>query len=158
MKYPVVVEPGNDTTAWGVIVPGLPGCFAAGDTFEEALDNAREAIELHLDALLEGDGQIPDQVPIEEVLRNKEYRGYIHAVVDVDIERVGGKVERVNVTLPKKVLRALDRRAEILGLSRSGYIAEMAVGGFVAKRDRAGKFVTDIVRLPDEQRKKKAAA
>ncbi|MFA5941753.1 MAG: type II toxin-antitoxin system HicB family antitoxin [Sinimarinibacterium sp.] len=151
MKYPVVVEPGNDTTAWGVIVPGLPGCFAAGDTFEEALDNAREAIELHLDALLEGDGQIPDQVPIEEVLRNKEYRGYIHAVIDVDIERV-------NVTLPKKVLRALDRRAEVLGLSRSGHIAEMAVGGFVARRDGASKFVTDIVRLPGEQRKKKAAA
>ena len=55
MRYPVVIEPGSDRTAWGVIVPGLPGCFAAGDTFEQSLENAREAIELHLDLLLEGD-------------------------------------------------------------------------------------------------------
>lgn len=129
MKYPVVIEPGSDKTAWGVIVPGLPGCFAAGDTFEESLENAREAIELHLDLLLEGDGPTPDPVSVEQILKNREYRGFIHAMVDVDLDRVGGKVERVNVTLPRKVLRALDRRAESLGLSRSGYIAEMALGG-----------------------------
>ena len=51
MQYLIYLEPGDDTHAWGVTVPDLPGCFSAGDTLEDALRNAREAIVLHLDGL-----------------------------------------------------------------------------------------------------------
>jgi predicted RNase H-like HicB family nuclease len=34
---------------FSVSVPALPGCFSQGDTFEEALKNVREAIELYLE-------------------------------------------------------------------------------------------------------------
>lgn len=34
---------------YSVEVPELPGCFTEGDTLEEALANAREAIECYLD-------------------------------------------------------------------------------------------------------------
>ena len=27
MRYPITIEPGNDTTAWGVVVPDLPAAF-----------------------------------------------------------------------------------------------------------------------------------
>ena len=27
MRYPIAIEPGDDATAWGVVVPDLPGCF-----------------------------------------------------------------------------------------------------------------------------------
>ena len=37
MRYPIVIEPGGETTAFGVIVPDLPGCFSAGDTLDEAI-------------------------------------------------------------------------------------------------------------------------
>ena len=54
MRFPIAIEPGNDTTAWGVVVPDLPGCFSAGDTLEEAMIQAEEAItgwiEVALDA------------------------------------------------------------------------------------------------------------
>jgi len=33
-------------------VPDLPGCFSAGATFDEALTEAVEAIECHLEGLL----------------------------------------------------------------------------------------------------------
>jgi predicted RNase H-like HicB family nuclease len=39
-------EPGK---AVGVIFPDLPGCFSAGDSLQEALMNAREAVELYFD-------------------------------------------------------------------------------------------------------------
>ena len=51
MRYPVVIEPGTDVTAYGVIVPDLPGCFSAGDTLDEAMSNAEEAIEVVIDAM-----------------------------------------------------------------------------------------------------------
>ena len=34
---------------YSVEVPELPGCFTDGDTLQEALANAREAIECYLD-------------------------------------------------------------------------------------------------------------
>jgi predicted RNase H-like HicB family nuclease len=46
MKFAIAVEPGTKKAAFGVAVPDLPGCFSAGDTVEEAFDNAREAMRL----------------------------------------------------------------------------------------------------------------
>jgi predicted RNase H-like HicB family nuclease len=43
MRYPVAIEPGDETTAYGVVVPDLPGCFSAGDTLDEALMAAGDA-------------------------------------------------------------------------------------------------------------------
>jgi len=31
MRYPVMIQAGDENTAWGVAVPDLPGCFSAGD-------------------------------------------------------------------------------------------------------------------------------
>ena len=48
MDFDVVLEKDEDGT-WVVTVPALPGCFTQGDTMEEALENAKEAIQLHLE-------------------------------------------------------------------------------------------------------------
>ena len=53
MLYPIAIEPGDETHAFGVIVPDIPGCFSAGDTLEEAYANAKEAIAGHLELLVE---------------------------------------------------------------------------------------------------------
>ena len=37
MRYPIAIETGSDTTAYGVVVPDLPGCFSAGDTIDEPI-------------------------------------------------------------------------------------------------------------------------
>ena len=37
MLYPIAVEKGSDTDAYGVIVPDIKGCFSAGDTFKKHL-------------------------------------------------------------------------------------------------------------------------
>ena len=50
MKYPIAIEPGDQKTAWSVIVPDLPGCFSAADSgVDEAIENAKEAIALWVD-------------------------------------------------------------------------------------------------------------
>ena len=42
-----------------VIVPSLPGCVTYGDTIEEAIEMAREAIELYIESLKEHGEEIP---------------------------------------------------------------------------------------------------
>ena len=56
MRYPIAFEPGNATQAFGVAVPDLPGCFSAGDTLDEAITQAKEAIEIWMETVIE-DGQ-----------------------------------------------------------------------------------------------------
>jgi len=46
MRYPVAIEPGTAGTAFGVAVPGLPGCFSAGDALGETGETRSGAIAL----------------------------------------------------------------------------------------------------------------
>jgi len=46
VEYTVILEPNQDESGYTASVPALPGCISAGDTLEEALENARDAIEL----------------------------------------------------------------------------------------------------------------
>ena len=50
MKFKVVLEKEEDG-GYSVHVPSLPGCHTQGDTREEALANAKEAIECYLEGL-----------------------------------------------------------------------------------------------------------
>lgn len=50
VDFKVFIEKGGD--GWyTVTVPALPGCVSQGKTEKQALDNIREAIELHLSSL-----------------------------------------------------------------------------------------------------------
>ncbi len=44
-----------------VSAPSLPGCVTYGDTIEEAVEMAREAIELYLESLREHGEEIPTE-------------------------------------------------------------------------------------------------
>jgi predicted RNase H-like HicB family nuclease len=57
MKYAVVIEQG--ATSFGAHVPDLPGCVAVADTREEVLRLIQEAIQLHLESLVEHGEKVP---------------------------------------------------------------------------------------------------
>ena len=46
MKLRLLVEFDPHTKRWSAVYPELPGCASAGDTEEEAVRNAKEALEL----------------------------------------------------------------------------------------------------------------
>ena len=82
MKFMIALEPGTDTTAWGVAVPDVPGCFSAGDTMEEAMENARQAIEQHVEVLIEDGAHIPAPRGLAHWQADPDYAGWVWAVVD----------------------------------------------------------------------------
>lgn len=129
MRYPIVIELGDEHHAFGVVVPDLPGCFSAGDSLDEAIDNAREAIELWLETVIDDGGAVPEPRTITEHQANPEFAGWVWAVVAVDLAELSDKAERVNITLPARVLRRIDLAAKAAGESRSGFIAHMALRG-----------------------------
>jgi predicted RNase H-like HicB family nuclease len=129
MNYPIAIEPGDDHHAYGVVVPDLPGCFSAGDTLDEAITNAHEAIALWLETVMDDGGTIPAPSSVESLQKQPEFSGWIWAVVPVDLAKLSDRVERVNITLPARVLRRIDAAARAAGESRSGYLARCAIMG-----------------------------
>ena len=127
MHCPIAIETGTGTQAYGVVVPDLPGCFSAGDTLNEAMDNAREAVELGLEVAIDDGMAIPEPGPSDEHQRKREFKGWTWGLTTVDIASLSDKAERVNITLPSRVPRRIDQAAKEAGESRSGYIARRAL-------------------------------
>ncbi|MDO9098800.1 MAG: type II toxin-antitoxin system HicB family antitoxin [Candidatus Methanoperedens sp.] len=52
-KYtlPVVIE--KDEHGYFAMCPALQGCYSQGDTYEEALENIQDAIQLHIEDIIE---------------------------------------------------------------------------------------------------------
>lgn len=108
MLYPIAIETGDSDHAYGVVFPDLKGCFSAGDTLDEALAHAKEAAEFYLEDLAER-GELPPKAgDLASLQSSDEYKGWVWAVVEVDIEPFLGKATKINATLPSLYLKKID--------------------------------------------------
>ena len=58
--YSIVVDP-DDSSGYTVTVPSLPGCVTQGETVDECLQNAREAIQLYIETLAAAGDPVPEE-------------------------------------------------------------------------------------------------
>lgn len=129
MKFPIAIEPGNEQKSWGVVVPDLPGCFSAADSgIDEAIDQSKEAIALWIETALDRGDAVPQPSNISDLQKRHEFKGWIWAIVEIDPAHLSEDIERVNITLPRRILARIDAQARSRGMTRSGYISEMALG------------------------------
>jgi len=134
MQYLVFIHKDHDSD-YGVIVPDLPGCYSAGSTVEDAIQNAHEAIECHLEGLLLDGDPIPFKKALEQHLDNPDLKDGVLAVVDVDLSKISGKSRRINITLPERFLKQIDEYTKNHGGNRSAFLADAAMN-FMAEHDR----------------------
>lgn len=112
-------------SAYGISFPDLPGCFSAADTQGEVIPNAMEAIELFLDDAAEA----PPSHDLDALTADPDVAGelaagaYLIAVPHIDNTN---KTTRVNITLNKGLLDAIDAEASKRKMTRSGLIAQAA--------------------------------
>lgn len=133
LVYAVVIHKENNT-AYGVSVPDLPGCISAGDTVDEAMTMIREAIELHLEGMIEDGQAIPSARSLEDVRSGRQFRGAAaFALVQIDTSNLRSKAVRINITLPERVLARIDAAAKRSGETRSGLIAA-AASEYIARK------------------------
>ena len=84
MKFIVVLHT-DDGERYGVTVPDLPGFFSDGDTLELALQNVEEAIDMHVETLIDGGQPIPLSLSLKQHQKNTNYKNGVWAVVNVSI-------------------------------------------------------------------------
>lgn len=57
----VIMYPGDDGY-WVVECPSLPGCISQGETFEEAIANIKEAIEVWIEDAIQHGEPVPEDI------------------------------------------------------------------------------------------------
>jgi len=82
MRYTIILHP-EDQGGYSVTVPALDGCVTQGETFEEAVENARDAIEGYI-AVFKAEGW---EIPVER-----------HPIVTVGVE--------INVSMTESIAAA----------------------------------------------------
>jgi predicted RNase H-like HicB family nuclease len=62
LTLPIVIE--GDKDGYFVSCPALQGCYSQGNTYEEAVENIKDAIRLHIEDRLAGGEEIPEQASV----------------------------------------------------------------------------------------------
>ena len=94
--YVAIIEDAGPDKAVGVWFPDLPGCFSAGDTLDEALRNAPEAIALYVEGLEAEGRELPPPRMLSVLKSDPEFasdvRGNMVALIAAP-QRVSAAVE-----------------------------------------------------------------
>jgi predicted RNase H-like HicB family nuclease len=91
IHYVAIVEhePGK---AIGIWFPDVPGCFSAGDTLDEALRLAPEALHAHAEALIDRGFEMPCPRTPDQLLLDpeaaKEMAEYMVALIPFEAPRL----------------------------------------------------------------------
>lgn len=114
-------------SCYGVEFPDVPGCFSAGDTLEEALANAQEALGGHLALLVKEGDALPKGSTVDAIHRNKKY-AHAAALLVVSVPHPKPRAIRVNITIPEDLAEEASRFARAHRMSRSAFLAQAAIG------------------------------
>ena len=60
-KYTIILEPDTEEGGYTVIVPALPGCITQGDTIDECIRRAQEAITGYIESLRAAGEIVPEE-------------------------------------------------------------------------------------------------
>ena len=108
--YPAIFH--DEGTYW-VEFPDLEGCVSDGDTLEEAMANAQEAMGLYLAAILEDEQPLPQASDIKEIKTD----GVVSYVsVDVNAYRRSTRAVRKTLSIPEWL--AIEAEKRNLSLSK----------------------------------------
>jgi len=136
---------------FGVSFPDFPGCVTAGRTLEEARQMAGEALELHIEGLVEDGQEIPRPSRLVDVRHRPSAAGAEPFMVSV--EPSAEKTVRINITARKRQLVAIDRLARKTGLTRSAYMVQSSLGLVGSHRAKKGRRAAARPHPPPKGRK-----
>lgn len=136
MYFPATLTPYNDgTQRYGITFVDLPGCMSVGESLDDALRMASEALSLHVGTMIEGGDPIPTPSTLEQAreadIREAEEEGtdfdsgtlhqFVYFEPAVRLQEI--TPIRLSISLKPVVLARIDKVASELGLPRSGLIA-----------------------------------
>lgn len=122
MKYFYALVHKDEDSSFGVTFPDLPGCFSAADRIEDIVPNACEALDLWFEDQAEVEPNSVEDIR-QEVREDLDAGAFLMAIPRVSND---GKAVRVNLSLDRGMLAAIDTAALMRRLTRSAFLVEAA--------------------------------
>ena len=126
LYYSALIDKDADSD-FGVSFPDFPGCVSAGESVEEAVLGAQEAVAGHVALMLADGDAMPAPSALKEVAAQKEASTVAVTLIPVVLP---GRARRVNVTLDEALLEEIDQ----ISNNRSGFLAEAARAELARRR------------------------
>lgn len=117
-RYPAFLD--GEAGAYGVTFPDLPGIVAMGETMDDALLHAEEALRDYVTET-ETDGvRVVEASPIEQVSPPAGT-----TLVTIPLIRLSGRTVRANLTLDEGVVAFMDSEARRRQMTRKAFVEWM---------------------------------
>ena len=125
--YMALIDEGEGT--YGVVIPDCPGCTAMGNSVEDALENATEALREWTAARV-ADGLAPPEARSLRALRHDTSLAEDFAagpvIASLPLLLDAGRPVRANLSIDAGLLQSIDQAAKARGLTRSSFLASAA--------------------------------
>ena len=124
MKYFYALVHKDADSAFGVTFPDLPGCFSAADELEDVVPTAIDALELWFE---DAQPVAPSSLAeVNQMVADELTQGaFLVAVPWIDRDQ-DERAVRVNISLSRAVLEAIDKAAEMRSVTRSAFLTAAA--------------------------------
>ncbi|MCB5205149.1 type II toxin-antitoxin system HicB family antitoxin [Neorhizobium sp. T786] len=118
LRYPALID--GEKGAYGVVFPDLDGVVAMGDTIDDAILNAEEALrDYALDTERDG-SRLAVPSALEDVAAPSG-----STLTSIPLIRLGGKPVRANMMLDADVLAFIDAEATRRKMTRTNFVSWM---------------------------------
>lgn len=126
MRYVSFIH--RDDAGYGVSFPDFPGCISVGDTVDEAVRHGCEALAFHVEGLVADGARIPSPTSIDAIKADADLadwrQGADFVLIPLLLDR--GSSRRVNISLDRGLLEAIDDEARERRMTRSAFLASAA--------------------------------
>ena len=126
MRYVSFIH--RDDAGYGVSFPDFPGCVTVGDTVDEAVRRGCEALAFHVEGLVADGARIPPPRSIDAIKADADLadwrQGADFVLIPLLLDR--GSSRRVNISLDRGLLEAIDDEARERRMTRSAFLASAA--------------------------------
>ncbi|MFN7921860.1 MAG: type II toxin-antitoxin system HicB family antitoxin [Bryobacteraceae bacterium] len=110
---------------YGVSFPDFPGCIAAESEFDAVIRSAKEALEFHIEGMIEDGEAIPNPSRPDQIAEE----GNPIALVPIDVQVPRSRVKRFNIAARETDIRKIDRflRSHGRNKDRSSFLVSAAL-------------------------------
>lgn len=119
MQFVALFE--EEKRGYSASFPDFPGCTTCGDSLDEAVDHAHEALAMFVEEMLEAKKELPTPSKKKDLLRLPENKG--KKAINVAVNGDGTDFEEVEVVMHAHLLARIEKYCRENGVSPADFLA-----------------------------------